>query len=187
MDGVLTGPAPTPATGTAPVPPAQLTVVPPPEPAIAQPPVHNLNDARYFINRELSWLAFNERVLEEAENPSVPALERLKFLAITSSNLDEFFMIRVAGLKQQLSGHVEESGPDALWPGEQLQAISVRAHEMVARQYRALLADVLPNLERAGVRLLGPQQLPAGAASFVIVFFWLEVFPVPTPFAPHPG
>ncbi len=164
--------------------PAALSVVPPPEPVA---PIQSLSDSRWFINRELSWLAFNERVLEEACDPQVPALERLKFLAITSSNLDEFFMIRVAGLKSQLVGHVEESGPDALSPGEQLQAISVRAHEMVARQYRALLADVLPNLERAGVRLLGPQQLPAGAASFVNDYFWREVFPVLTPIALDPG
>src|SRR5216683_2812588 len=123
--------------------PAALSVVPPPEPVA---PIQSLSDSRWFINRELSWLAFNERVLEEACDPQVPALERLKFLAITSSNLDEFFMIRVAGLKSQLVGHVEESGPDALSPGEQLQAISVRAHEVVARQYRALLADVLLNL-----------------------------------------
>src|SRR5438067_1638754 len=136
--------------------PAALSVVPPPEPAL---PTASLADSRLFINRELSWLCFNERVLEEASDPSVPALERLKFLAITSSNLDEFFMIRVAGLKSQLSGHVEESGPDALSPGEQLQSISVRSHEMFARQYRALLGDVLPNLERAGVRLLRPSQL----------------------------
>ncbi len=164
--------------------PAPLSVVPPPAPVA---PIQSLSDSRWFINRELSWLAFNERVLEEACDPQVPALERLKFLAITSSNLDEFFMIRVAGLKSQLVGHVEESGPDALSPGEQLQAISVRAHEMAARQYRALLADVLPNLERAGVRLLGPQQLSAGAASFVNDYFWREVFPVLTPIALDPG
>jgi len=163
--------------------PAALSVVPPPEPVPAQ----SLSDSRWFINRELSWLAFNERVLEEACDPAVPALERLKFLAITSSNLDEFFMIRVAGLKSQLSGHVEESGPDALSPGEQLQAISARAHEMMARQYRALVSDVLPNLERAGVCLLGPQRLSAAAESFVNEYFWREVFPVLTPIALDPG
>jgi polyphosphate kinase len=172
-----------------PTPPAQptqglpgaLSVVPPPE------PVQSLSDSRFFINRELSWVAFNERVLEEGCDPAVPALERLKFLAITSSNLDEFFMIRVAGLKSQLSGHVEESGPDALSPGEQLQAISLRCHDMVARQYRALLGDVLPNLQRAGVCLLGPQQLSAGAEAFVNEYFWREVFPVLTPIALDPG
>src|SRR3989440_1352149 len=164
--------------------PAALSVVPLAEPVA---PVQSLSDSRWFINRELSWLAFNERVLEEACDPAVPALERLKFLAIASNNLDEFFMIRVAGLKSQLSGHVEESGPDALSPGEQLQAISARAHEMVARQYRALLADVLPNLERAGFRLLGTQQLSPAGDAFVDDYFWREVFPVLTPIALDPG
>src|SRR2546428_4117016 len=173
----------TPAAGQ-PALSAALSVVPTPEPVA---PVQSLSDSRWFIHRELSWLAFNERVLEEACDPAVPALERLKFLAIASSNLDEFFMIRVAGLKSQLSGHVEESGPDALSPGEQLQAISVRAHEMVARQYRALLADVLPNLERAGFRLLGPQQLSPASDAFVDEYFWREVFPVLTPIALDPG
>jgi polyphosphate kinase len=164
--------------------PAALSVVPPPE-TIA--PIQSLSDSRWFINRELSWLSFNDRVLEEACDPTVPALERLKFLAIASSNLDEFFMIRVAGLKSQISGHVEESGPDALSPGEQLQAVSVRAHEMVARQYRALLADVLPNLERAGFRLLAPHQLSPSTEAFVDEYFWREVFPVLTPIALDPG
>src|SRR5438067_4625314 len=185
MDGAPTSLAAIPATpsqGSSLV--APLAVVPSSETAA---PVQSLSDSRWFINRELSWIAFNDRVLEEACDPTVPALERLKFLAITSSNLDEFFMIRVAGLKSQLSGHVEESGPDALSPGEQLQAISLRCHEMVARQYRALLGDVLPNLERAGVRLLGLQQLSAGAAAFVTEYFWREVFPVLTPIALDPG
>jgi polyphosphate kinase len=164
--------------------PAALSVVPPPETIT---PIQSLSDSRWFINRELSWLSFNDRVLEEACDATVPALERLKFLAIASSNLDEFFMIRVAGLKSQISGHVEESGPDALSPGEQLQAVSVRAHEMVARQYRALLADVLPNLERAGFRLLAPHQLSPSTEAFVDEYFWREVFPVLTPIALDPG
>jgi polyphosphate kinase len=155
--------------------------------ALPQAAVQNLSDARFFINRELSWLAFNERVLEEGLDPAVPALERLKFLAITSSNLDEFFMIRVAGLKQQLSGHVEESGPDAMSPGEQLAAVSQRCHEMVGREYRALLGDVLPNLDRAGVRLLSTAQLAPEADHFVADYFAREVFPVLTPIALDPG
>jgi polyphosphate kinase len=175
MDSATPSSAPPPPVAPA-APP--LAVVPPP-PA--------LSDPRYFINRELSWLAFNERVLEEGLDPQVPSLERLKFLAITSSNADEFFMIRVAGLKQQLQGHVEEGGPDALTPGEQLTAISTRCHEMVARQYRALLGDVLPNLERAGVRLLQTTQLTPEADHFVAAYFQREVFPVLTPMALDPG
>src|SRR6267154_107532 len=189
MEGILTGPA-TPAQGTSTpstAPPAALTVVPPAHQHGAAPPVQNLNDARFFINRELSWLSFNERVLEEGLDPSVPALERLKFLAITSSNLDEFFMIRVAGLKQQLVGHVEESGPDAMSPGEQLAAIATRSHEMVTRQYRALLGDVVPNLDRAGACLRPPGGCSTEADHFLAEYFAREVFPVLTPIALDPG
>ena len=185
MDGVIQGPTSA-ATASAPPAPASqpLALVTPPE---SPQPVQNLGEARFFINRELSWVAFNERVLEEGLDPAVPALERLKFLAITSSNLDEFFMIRVAGIKQQMVGHVEESGPDAMSPGEQLSAISSRCHEMVARQYRALLGDVLPNLERAGVRLLIGGQLSAEADHYLADYFAREVFPVLTPIALDPG
>ncbi len=186
MDGNVTGTSiPPPGTATPASATTGLAVVPPPESAPAVLP--NLNDAKFFINRELSWLAFNERVLEEGLDPSVPALERLKFLAITSSNLDEFFMIRVAGLKQQLVGHVEESGPDAMSPGEQLAAIATRCHDIVGREYRALLGDVLPNLDRAGVCLLSPTKLPAEADHFLAEYFAREVFPVLTPIALDPG
>ena len=190
MDPSSTQPTTGPAAPSA-APPASVLPASPPALSIVAPaelaaPV-SLSDSRYFINRELSWLAFNERVLEEASDPQVPALERLKFLAIASSNADEFFMIRVAGLKQQLSGHVEESGPDALSPSEQLHLISVRTHEMVARQYRALLADVLPTLERNGVKLLSTQSLPPEADQFVADYFAREVFPVLTPIALDPG
>jgi len=153
----------------------------------APPPAQNLSDARFFINRELSWLAFNERVLDEGLDPTVPALERLKFLAIASGNLDEFFMIRVAGLKQQMVGHVDESGPDAMSPGEQLAAIATRCHEMVARQYRALLGDVLPNLDRVCVCLFSTAQLSPEAGQFLADYFAREVFPVLTPIALDPG
>ena len=129
-------------------------------------------------------------MLDEACDPSVPALERLKFLAIFGSNLDEFFMIRVAGLKQQLAGRIAsagETGPDALSPAEQLAAISERAHELVARQRRALLDDVLPTLERSFVRLLGPEVVPVETAAFVADYFEKEVLPVLTPMALDPG
>ena len=136
------------------------------EPARAKPG-RSLDDPRLFINREPSSLAFNERVLEEACDPTLPALERLTLLGILGSNLDEFFMIRVAGLKQQLAGRVEETGPDAMTPAEQLAAIAEKAHELVARQRRALLEDVLPTLQRNEIRLLIPTALPDGAAAFI--------------------
>ncbi len=171
------GPIPTPAGGSAVLPAVPpLSVVPPLDgnvAALPQAPVQNLNDARYFFNRELSWLAFNERVLEEGLDPAVPALERLKFLA--------------AGLKQQLSGHVEESGADAMSPGEQLASVSQRCHEVVGREYRALIGDVLPNLDRAGVRLLRTEKLSPEADHFVADYFARDVFPVLTPIALDPG
>jgi polyphosphate kinase len=118
---------------------------------VGKPPV--VNDpaaAKLFINRELSWLGFNERVLEEARDPTVPLVERLKFCSIVASNLDEFFMVRVAGLKQQLSGNVAETPPDGLTPAEQLAAISTRAHAMVADLYGAWRNDIEPGLTSAG-------------------------------------
>ena len=100
-----------------------------------------------LFNRELSWLEFNRRVLEEARDPSHPLLERLKFLSIFSTNLDEFFMIRVSGLKQQLAEGVGELSPDGMSPAEQLKAISESLRPMVVEQMRVLREEVLPELE----------------------------------------
>ena len=83
-----------------------------------------------YVNRELSWLEFDQRVLEEALDPTVPLLERVKFLAIVSSNLDEFFMVRVAGLKRLIGSDAVTAGPDGLGPAEALNAVSARAHEL---------------------------------------------------------
>jgi polyphosphate kinase len=163
---------------------AQLTATLPPR---AAPADAALRDPANFINRELSSLAFNERVLDEACDPAVPLLERLRFLAILSGNLDEFFMIRVAGLKQQLSGHVEETGPDALSPAEQLQVISQRCHAMVVRQEKVLLEDIIPRLEGAGIRLQRADQLAPEVAAKLADFFQREVLPVLTPIALDPS
>ncbi len=141
-----------------------------------------------FLNRELSWLEFNGRVLEEARDASVPLVERLKFLTIVSSNLDEFFMVRVAGLKQQLSGNVAETPPDGLTAAEQLAAISQRAHAMVAEQYRIWREAVAPGLANiAGVRLLRPASLTAEQRVRILATFSREVWPVLTPLAVDPG
>src|SRR5437867_7525152 len=111
----------------------------------AYPPQH-------YINRELSWLEFNARVLEEVHDATNPWLERLKFLAIFSSNLDEFFEVRVAGLQQQLHAGLEpqDYGADGLDPAEQLAAIDKRVRELVAEQYSALTNDVFPGLAVQG-------------------------------------
>ena len=155
--------------------------------ALKPPVVNDPASAKLFINRELSWLEFNGRVLEEACDPSVPLVERLKFLAIVASNLDEFFMIRVAGLKQQLSGNVAETPADGLTASEQLAAISARAHAMVALQYRTWREEIGPGLERAGVRPLRAAQLAPEQKAHLLSYFSREVWPVLTPLAVDPG
>jgi len=154
-----------------------------PKPPIVNDPAN----AKLFINRELSWLGFNERVLEEARDTTVPLVERLKFLAIVASNLDEFFMVRVAGLKQQLSGNVSETPPDGLTPAEQLAAISARAHAMVNEQYRVWRTEVAPGLAEAGIRLLRAQDLPPEQKAHLQTYFAREVWPVLTPLAVDPN
>src|SRR6266852_4788057 len=112
-------------------------------------------DPKLFINRELSWLAFNDRVLAEARDLALPLYERLKFLGIVASNLDEFFMVRVAGLKQQIVGGVAELPADGMRPAEQLAAIRERARLMVAEQYRIWREVIVPELQARGVATLG--------------------------------
>src|SRR5947209_18087231 len=120
-----------------------------------------LDDPSLYFNRELSWLEFNRRVLEEAQDRQVPLLERLKFLAIFSSNLDEFFMVRVGGLQQKVQARVAHgSGADRMPPTEQLDRIGQTVRALVAEQYRCLNEEVLPALEREGVVLPGLKALP---------------------------
>ena len=125
-----------------------------------------LTEPRLYINRELSWLEFNQRVLDEAADPSVPLLERLKFLAITASNLDEFFMVRVAGLKQKLLGHSQGGGPDGLSTEEQLSLISKRAHEMGRVAVRDLARSAAPGAgaEQPAAALARRSLRPSSAA-----------------------
>ena len=114
-----------------------------------------------FINRELSWLEFNLRVLEEAENEENPLLERMKFLAIFSSNLDEFFMVRVAGVREQAfgDGAPQDFAADGLTASEQLRVIAARTQELVARQYRCLRESIGPAMREAGFNLLRNAEL----------------------------
>ena len=159
------------------------TLAPRPEPE----PDGALSEPKLYINRELSWLAFNRRVLEEAADRALPLLERLKFLGITASNLDEFFMIRVAGLQQQLAGGVADVAADGLGPAEALDAIAAEAHAMLATQDALWLDDLRPKLAERGlatleVRGFGPEQKAAARAHFR-----QAVFPALTPLAVDPG
>ena len=113
---------------------------------------------RYF-NRELSWLAFNRRVLEEASNAAHPLLERLRFLSISGSNIDEFFMVRVAGLQAQTQRTIAEVPPDGATPHEQLVAISLRAHAIVDSAYRLWNTEIIPALRRVGIVIVRPDEL----------------------------
>jgi polyphosphate kinase len=144
------------------------------------------NPPEYF-NRELSWLEFNRRVLVEALDPKVPLAERLKFLTIVSSNLDEFFMVRVAGIKQQISSGVMEASVDGRTPQDQLAAIAQVAHELVEMKYQSFNDDLQPALERAGVVLARPKKRTPEQQKLLQQYFINEVFPVLTPLAVDPG
>jgi polyphosphate kinase len=147
-----------------------------------------VDDRELFINRELSWLEFNARVLEEAQDPAVPLLERLKFLAIFSGNLDEFFMVRVAGLNNREPGEI--SSPEALDGSsthDVLESITKRVHELVDEQYRILQQDTLPGLARAGLKLVKVSDVGAPAAAELESYFQQKVMPVLTPMAIDPA
>ncbi|MCH5375744.1 MAG: polyphosphate kinase 1, partial [Planctomycetes bacterium] len=136
-----------------------------------------------YINRELSWLEFNQRVLDEALDPQIPLLERLKFLAITASNLDEFFMVRVGGLQMLARGGRRKRDPAGLTPARQLKSISRRVHQFVAQQYDCLLDELEPGLAEAGLRRLLPRELNEHQQTVVQKIFETEVFPIYTPMA----
>ena len=140
-----------------------------------------------FINRELSWLEFNQRVLEEALNPTTPLLERVKFFCITSSNLDEFFEVRVAGLKQQVESEVVERSIDGLTSSETLRAINRRVRRLVEQQYACWRNDLLPALADAGIRFLNFGELGAADLSWIENYYRTQIRPVLTPLAIDPA
>ena len=146
-----------------------------------------LDDPELYLNRELSLLAFQRRVLEEAEDPHTPLLERVKFLSILGSNLDEFFMVRVAGLKRQAESGVLECGPDGMTPKEQLRAIRERVSELFKAGQDCLHLQVLPALKKAGVCVVDYSQLPPAQRTTVGKYFSETVFPTLTPLAFDPG
>ena len=150
-------------------------------------PAPALDEPSLYINRELSWLEFNRRVLNEAADRSVPLLERLKFLAIFSSNLDEFFMVRVGGLQQKVqAGIIRGSGADRIPPREQLEQISQSVRELVADQYKTV-DEVTPALEAEGIVIRKMSDLTESDRKRLDEMFHREVFPVLTPLAVDPG
>lgn len=150
------------------------------------PNIKKTTEFRYF-NRELSWLAFNRRVLEQAESPEYPLLERMKFLAFVSSNLDEFFEIRVAGIIQQVkSGHLER-GPDGLDPKEQLRRIQKNVRHLLADQSECWHGRIVPGLNKAGIKFCAYEALTRNEKKWVARYFAEQVFPVLTPLAIDPA
>ncbi|HEY3395168.1 MAG TPA: polyphosphate kinase 1 [Lacipirellulaceae bacterium] len=143
----------------------------------------------HFINRELSWLEFNARVLEEAEDVNNPLLERVKFLAIFASNLDEFFMVRVAGLREQAFGDMLPQDPpaDGLRPLAQLQRIARRTEQLVAQQYKCWNESIVPALAAAGIRIHKVKELESKTEKSLDKYFRQAVFPVLTPMAIDPA
>jgi polyphosphate kinase len=154
---------------------------------MTQPPIP-LDDPSLYLNREISWLHFNRRVLEEALDPTVPLLERLKFLAIFSSNLDEFFMVRVGGLHQKVqAGIAHGSGGDHMSPSEQLARIAEMVREQVALQYQCLREEVQPALAEKGIGVRGRRLLTPDDHKYLREYFRSDIFPVLTPLAIDPG
>lgn len=146
-----------------------------------------LDERSLFINREASWLAFNRRVLEEAEDERNPLLERVKFLAITASNLDEFFEVRVAGLLQQIEDGIADPGPDGLTPQEQLDLIRDDSHEFVSRQYRVWNEVLIPQLAAHRIKVLELKDLNPEQLKFVESYCDREVDPLLTPVTVDPA
>src|SRR2546425_1787236 len=152
-------------------------------PEVVQTAHERFSDPKNFINRELSWLEFNRRVLEEAQDERQPLIERVKFLTIFSSNLDEFFEIRVAGIKQQIESETSDVGPDGLSPTEIFNSIRRVVSEMVATQYALWNNELLPQLAENGIRVREVSQLSAKRAAWAHRYFQQEVFPMLTPLA----
>ncbi len=157
-----------------------------PEPAVVRParePPIDLEDPRFFFNRELSWLDFNDRVLQLAEETSVPLMERLKFVAIFTSNLDEFFMIRVAGLHDQVDAGLANRGADGRNPSETIDAIRERAGDLSARQSACVDGQLRPALAEHGIAIVGWQSLSRAQRQRLGLRFRRQIFPVLTPLA----
>lgn len=154
------------------------------EPALS---IHNLDNPSLYFNRELSWLAFNERVLEEALDTKHPLLERVKFLSIFGSNLDEFFMIRVSGLRRQLESGVLEAPPDGMTPAEQLAEIRRELIPQLKTMMSCYRDDLVPALDEAGIAIVPYDELKGKQRKLLRRHFKRQIFPALTPLAFDPG
>ncbi|MEL6161331.1 MAG: polyphosphate kinase 1 [Cyanobacteria bacterium J06623_5] len=147
----------------------------------------NLSDGQWYLSRELSWLAFNRRVLHEATDERTPLLERIKFLSIFSSNLDEYFMVRVAATKQQIEANVSKRTPDGRTPSEQLEAISQHLRPMFTQVHSYFQTQLKPTLLEHGIYLLNYEDLTPTQTDYLDRYFNEQIFPVLTPLAVDPG
>ena len=146
-----------------------------------------LADPRLYFNRHISWLRFNQRVLEEARDTNNPLLERVKFLAITASNLDEFVEVRVAGLLQQVEHGLSKAGPDGKVPKDVLKDLAQEIHGFVDNQYRCWREELIPALAKEGIRVLSPAELKPEAREFMSQFYLKTVEPLLTPVTMDPA
>jgi polyphosphate kinase len=146
-----------------------------------------LDDHRFYLNRHLQWLAFNQRVLEEARDPGNPLLERVKFLAITANNLDEFVEIRVSSFLQKIEHGGQSISPDGLTPSEELDRLSASMHQFVREQYKCWNDELLPALAKHQIRVLTVDQLSSKAAKFAKTFYDRRVYPMLTPVTVDPS
>ncbi len=160
--------------------------LPPPAPSAALVAAHFTRPEYRFFNRELSWLAFNTRVLEEAMNPSLPLLERLRFISISANNLDEFYMVRVAGLKDNLDQGIESKSADGLTPRQQLERIHHAATDLMKKQQLAWI-KLRKQLEKERIRVVTQDRLSAADKAWLRVYFEANIFPLLTPIAVDPA
>jgi polyphosphate kinase len=145
----------------------------------AQP--KDIYNPAHFVNRELSWLEFNQRVLDEAANPNTPLLERLKFYCIVSSNLDEFFEVRVAGLKQQMESEVVERTVDGRTATETFRAVVKRIRQLIEQQQTLWKSELVPALAKNKIRFIDPAKADPKDRAFLDNYWKNEVSPPPTP------